>query len=197
MSLFSQAGSLNYASHTVQPENGLARKTTATSGRKCLGLFERYNRNGLWAKTLLDCLLGTTDWYSTRCALTWKARATKYNRLLFQLVQKTRHTSGTGSGLLPTPQARDYRTGEAHRWTNPERSRNLNDWAANILLPTPTRSDHNARGNQPGWEGSDLVSAIHKLTNQTGKTSLLNPPFVEEMMGFPIGWTELPPSETQ
>jgi hypothetical protein len=48
--------------------------------------------------------------------------------------------------LLPTPQARDYRTGEGHRWQTPElRSRNLNDFVAYQenykLMPTPTAQD--------------------------------------------------------
>lgn len=35
-----------------------------------------------------------------------------------------------------TPQARDFRTGEASRWGNPERSRNLNDQVGGSLNPT-------------------------------------------------------------
>jgi hypothetical protein len=44
------------------------------------------------------------DWYSNKCALTWKMKGTKYNRLLFQLVPKTLRTEETDAGsLLPTP----------------------------------------------------------------------------------------------
>ena len=60
------------------------------------------------------------------------------------------------------------------------------------LLPTPAAMDFKKRGNQPNWDGGDLVSTMHKMTNQTGKTSQLNPQFVAEMMGFPTNWTELP-----
>jgi DNA-cytosine methyltransferase len=65
----------------------------------------------------------------------------------------------------------------------------LNDIARNGMLPTPAASDHNARGNQPNWEGSDLGSEINHLL---GTRSHLNPRFVAQMMGFPVNWTELP-----
>ncbi len=38
-----------------------------------------------------------------------------------------------------------------------------------------------------GTETNSLPDYFH----QDGKTSQLNPRFVEEMMSFPIGWTEL------
>jgi hypothetical protein len=37
--------------------------------------------------------------------------------------------------VLATPQARDYRTGQASRWENPERTRNLNDQIGGQLNP--------------------------------------------------------------
>ena len=39
----------------------------------------------------------------------------------------------TFAKLLATPQARDFRTGQAERWANPSRSRNLNDQAGEKL----------------------------------------------------------------
>lgn len=57
---------------------------------------------------------------------------------------------------LPTPQARDYRSGQQSRWDNPHQSRNLNDKIG-------------------------------------GK---LNPLWVEWLMGWPVGWTDCEPLET-
>jgi hypothetical protein len=37
--------------------------------------------------------------------------------------------------MLPTPQARDYRSGQQSRWDDPERSRNLNDKIGGKLNP--------------------------------------------------------------
>ena len=71
-----------------------------------------------------------------------------------------------------------------------------------MLLPTPTVNE--SKNNPSGasqWDrnGSLNVEAakMHGLDKTTGKDFLLNPQFVEEMMGFPIGWTDLKHSETQ
>jgi hypothetical protein len=121
MTLFSQAGSRNYANHTAKPEKDLERKTSDTSGRKCLEQFERFNRAGLWAKTFSGLLIGTGDWYSTRCKLTWKLRGTKYNRMYFQLVPSTPPTDGTGFGLLPTTNTTGIDGGSNSRKANKKR----------------------------------------------------------------------------
>jgi len=67
------------------------------------------------------------------------------------------------------------------------------------LLPTPTKNEaHNNPGTLSQWErqGSLNVEAA-KMEGYTKKTIgnnfRLSPRFVEEMMGFPIGWTELQP----
>jgi hypothetical protein len=107
MTLFSQAGSLNYASHTQPPESGSEKKTSDTCGLKCLEQFGKFNHVGSWAKTFSALLIGTGDWYSTRCKLTWKLKGTKSNRLYFQLQASTLPTKETGFGLLLTPTTRE------------------------------------------------------------------------------------------
>lgn len=65
------------------------------------------------------------------------------------------------------------------------------------LLPTPTRWDGKGGGaNQIGMDGKKTTgfsAGLKDLAHGTG--FLLYPTFVEEMMGYPIGWTELPLSE--
>jgi hypothetical protein len=99
--------------------------------------------------------------------------------------------------ILPTPQKRDWKgvtnPGVKKPISGNTYGETLPDAVAKIgLLPTPTKSDNCARGNQENWDGSDLVSTIHKDLNQPGTTSQLNHRFVLEMMGFPPDWTELP-----
>ena len=98
-------------------------------------------------------------------------------------------------GMLHTPTAMDSTGATANMKSTQVKegsmhSVTLSRWAG--MLPTPTKSDFNARGNQPNWKGDDLVTHIHCLTSQTGKYSHLSPQFVLEMMGFPTDWTELP-----
>jgi len=55
------------------------------------------------------------------------------------------------------------------------------------LLPTPMAQEHD---KITGKENQD--SLTKRARQLTGKTSQLSPLFVEEMMGFPQGWTVSP-----
>jgi hypothetical protein len=55
------------------------------------------------------------------------------------------------------------------------------------MLPTPMAQEHD---KITGKENQD--SLTKRVRQQTGKTSQLSPLFVEEMMGFPKGWTASP-----
>ena len=145
----------SHASLTALPENDLEKKMTATSGRKCLEQLEKFNRVGLWAKTLADLLIGMEGWYSTRCKLTWKLRGTKSGRMYFQLVPSTLPTEGIGFGLLPTPTTQEP-TSECELTETGRRKAtvgtsshglNLGRMAGMSMLPTPTavQRDHPER----------------------------------------------------
>lgn len=66
------------------------------------------------------------------------------------------------------------------------------------LWPTPTATDY--KGCSDGWHKNDgkpsyLRAATHP--NDGNGSSYPHPSFVEALMGFPQGWTELDVSETQ
>jgi hypothetical protein len=150
--LFSQAGSRNYANHTHRLVSDLEKKMTDTSGRRCLEQYEKFSRPTLWGRTFSDLLIGMEGWYSTKCRLTWRLRGTKYNRLFFQLVPSTLPTEGIEFGLLllktPTKMDGEVTSGKA----NPV-SGNSGTLAQEImsnyeptmhklgLLPTPTTQE--------------------------------------------------------
>src|ERR1044072_9467983 len=85
------------------PVHGKGKKMSASCGRKCLEQFGKFNRNGSWAKTFAGLLIGMEGWYSTRCKLIWKLKATKRSRFYFQLQVSTLPTDEIGFGLLRTP----------------------------------------------------------------------------------------------
>ena len=58
------------------------------------------------------------------------------------------------------------------------------------LLPTPTATDYKGRSGQ-GFIDRHGKRRIPDVLTQTGDNTYLNPQFVEEMMGFPIGWTDV------
>lgn len=92
-------------------ENGKVQPITVTSGRKCLEQFVRFAQNGSWAKTFSELLVGTEEWFSSRCTLIWKLKGSKFKRLYFQLVASAPRTRDTEHGLLlKTPNAMDARS---------------------------------------------------------------------------------------
>jgi len=106
-------------------------------------------------------LMATSQWVSTRCYLTWKPQTTPQGRLLFRLSPQTRHTDATGCGLL-------------------------HDTSGNrVWWPTPAAAD--ANGNHGGNQGWSLRTE----TWQKGVSGNLNPQWVEWLMGYPVGYTEL------
>ncbi len=217
----------SHANRTARPGSDAERKMTATYGPKCLEQFERFSHVGLWAKTFSALLIGQAGWSSTKCRLTWKLKASKSNRLYFQLVQSTPHTSDKEFGsapteMLPTPTT-DSATNRKDKYKQGGTPLSV---AVNKMLPTPTAFDYKSARTPETYEkakarhaekGVNLQMPLKQMARngmlptqlgqQDGKTSQLNPPFVAEMMGFPTDWTISPfqsgetnpskPTETQ
>jgi hypothetical protein len=83
-------------------------------------------------------------WYSMRCRLTWKLKATKSSRLYFQLAPSTLPTDGIESGLLHTVKLTDCRDQREltdgkniSKTTGVEYGLHLTQLAKSGLLPTP------------------------------------------------------------
>ena len=63
--------------------------------------------------------------------------------------------------------------------------------------PTPNASDHIQRKTSASWKAKGRVNFVLSNPEITGVTGgQLNPPWVEWLMGWPIGWTDLEPLET-
>lgn len=152
------------ASPSHQAGSAWAMKMTAHSGRKCFASLPRSGPLGYLARTLMV----SYPWRSTACYLTWTVQATKQLRLLFRLVPSERRTLGTGFlWLLKTPNAADskgyYKLSKATAFKR-------------IVLENGLHQTH--------WMQEAIL-----LTNL--KRGAANPQFVEVMMGFPPGWTDL------
>ncbi len=97
--------------------------------------------------------------------------------------------------MFATPQARDWKTGQASRWEDREhRSRNLNDQIA--MYPTPT-TGAGLCGGTGNYQQLKKLEAEGKITEEErrnmsrGNGGSLNPEWVEWLMGFPAGWTDI------
>lgn len=152
-------------SHTAQPESERVKMMTATSGRKCLEQFERFNQVGSWAKTFAGLLIGMEGWYSTRCNLTWKLKATRCSRFYFQLQASDVIIDENGYGLLPTISA----SGDGRKVKE--------DWV--------WRNGYYKKGN-----GKKVQSDIRHVLSRHGLK--LRPPFAAHFMGYPEDWLTKP-----
>lgn len=170
------------ASRSVLQENAKERKTTATCGPQCSTLFGLFDPAGSWQRMFSELLIGRKDWYSTRCALTWKRTDTKYNRSLFRLAVSALPTAETGYGLLPTVQTQGLKHCENGR----------TKFIPIVLLPTPHASDASRGGQQ--------VTDLYKR-RKSGQTymSLLNDLAVSGLLPTPTANdaanSSIPPSQ--
>ena len=78
----------------------------------------------------------------------------------------------------PTPLASD--------WNNMDTAKQKSLASEVKLFPTPTARDWKDRGKNTNYE---KAKEKRRLAGAVG--GQLNPPFVEWLMGYPIGWTEL------
>ena len=210
---------VSLVNHLASLDNERERMITVISGRKCLESYERQDRSGLLARMLLESPIWfnpvvkltwkrkvikmkkiTRKRYLSKnissipSATILNVRDIPSNRSLFQLAVSEPRTGETGYGLLPTPTAQEgFNSGKGEIFVtrnNTIRIRNQNGTSSRLglegvvkhmLYPTPTMRDY-----QPSVSPTGLVQ------QNGGKTSRLNPLFVEEMMGYPLMWTTLP-----
>ena len=193
-SLFSQVDFP--ASHSVVPGSNEARTMTAISGRKCSESYKRQGQLGLLVRMLLE----SSAWHSTKCVLTWKRVDTKSSRSLFQLAVSMPRTEETECGFWLTPNVMDFipprnkeallkhyqknRIGRASHSTLREQVKYP---IPNKMWPTPASRD--IKGISGKGRQERRGNPKDTLPNAVGGT--LNPNWVEWLMGYSIGHTEL------
>lgn len=87
----------------------------------------------------------------------------------------------TGAAMLPTPAARDWKSGASQR--DYGNARPLSEVA--FTLPTPKANAAN-EASKHGTGGPDLQTVAGATTGY-----VLNPTWVERLMGMPDGWTDV------
>ena len=180
------------ANHFHLPGSAEALKMTDISGRTFFPLFKPNNPLGAFSKMCL----GTSLWASTKCYLTWKVKPITQSKHFilepFPSMPRTEECASSSSPeMWPTPTVQD-----SNKATKKWRDDHQNNLTAAVFNPEkmwPTPSASNAKGAvRDRFYGSEkyrhnLDEAVrtHKYDGQ------LNPTFVEYLMGFPIGWTDL------
>jgi DNA (cytosine-5)-methyltransferase 1 len=110
----------------------------------------------------------------------------------WELPTLERRISGTDSGCAPNGETFWHTTptvcGNYNRKGLSERS---GDGLATAVMKWPTPTAHNAK---EGGFPAEYERNTPTLAAQAGGS--LNPTWVEWLMGWPLGWTDLKPSET-
>jgi len=160
------------ASLSASPGSDRARRTTDISGRRCLESLARFDLVGSWVKMFSGFLIGTGEWYSDRCSLTWKLRGTRFGRMYCQLRVSERRTAEIGYGLLPTPDASLATGGKVQKPdvsitgkapNGEKRQMSLADYARRGLLPTPTAANASQGLESKDGRGNPLLPMAARM----------------------------------
>ena len=100
------------------------------------------------------------------------------------------------AALLPTPRASGAMSEKLETIKDRGKYKHRLEEKVALNLPTPTARDWKDSGPNTNYETAAKKKRLagvlnHTHSNLTGEGTYLNPQFCEEMMGFPIGWTDL------
>jgi hypothetical protein len=112
------------------------------------------------------------------------------NGLLWELPTLEPTTSETGCGLWASPNARDWKDSGATQGNR--KSPNL---GTQVHWPTPRTKG--MCGGSGAWDLLNKNTTVEEARQMgAGNGGKLNPTWVEWLMGWPLGWTDLKPLET-
>ena len=199
----------SHASPSPQPESGKALRMNATCGLKCAGLLPNCGPLGCLGKMLL----ASSIWGSTKRFLTWQKRDTLFSHSYFRLAVSAHGMSASellSSRLMfPTPLASDKCTNRDAQNLDVFlseggifRKRNKSDaiWSLSLsaavyyLTPAASegyRSTLKSEAFRNSSPTANLSAQIIAQEKPVSDTAALNPDWVEWLMGFPQGWTDV------
>ena len=201
------------ASLRVLPGSDRAQQMTVFSGLKCSVSLRNVGPAGSLARMLLT----TSIWRSTKCFLTWRVKRTPRKRLLYQLALRMPRISASEYGFWRTPMANEAgarvetlytkegepaKVGQRAYRQRPNGSMILQSVTLNqqvqMMWPTPTvpnggrqpKGGMTITGMTPDGKKRQ-VDLAHSVRLRDGVSGQLNPAWVEWLMGYPLGWTDI------
>ena len=147
-------------------------------------------------KTSQTCLMENGELGLSEFSGTFPRSGTMRSGTVYQLPNLAHTITEIGSGLLPTPTATPYgrnksaSKGAAVRPSLSQLVKTKNFW------PTPNASDNRDRGcmEDPSIKRRQAIGkqvGLSTAVKETRQSGTLNPTWVEWLMGFPIGHTDL------
>lgn len=159
------------------------------SGQKWRGSLAKYDHDSRSWRTAQHSLLGVSDEFSE----TFPRWGTTVAGELFLLPKPALPTSGKEFGFWPTPTCPNGGRSVAHvtDWRSPRTAYSASGKKVQVDLsqavkrwPTPTVCGNHNRKGASTTSGDGLATAAG---------GALNPMWVEWLMGWPLGWTDLKP----
>jgi hypothetical protein len=179
-------GAFRAKTSPAQEEVQASPDSAADSGQKWLGSFARYDLVTSSWKTHQYSLAGDLTEYSE----TWPRWGLMRDGECSVLPTWERRTSETESGLWPTPTT--FGGGANHNSPCVLDGRHRINLAGAVMQwATPVARDYRSPGQS--WLERTGSSQGDPLNTQVG--GVLNPTWVEWLMGWPLGWTDLRPLE--
>ena len=197
------------ASPSPPQESGKDLRMNATYGRRCAELLPNCGPVGCLGKMLL----ASSIWGSTKRSLTWQKRDTLFSHSYFRLAASAHGMSASellSSRLMfPTPLASDKCTGRdaqnldvflSDNGIFRKKNKNGSIWSlplsAAVFYLTPVASDGfrstlKPSAFDPKKKDGNLSAQMIALEQPVSDTAALNPDWVEWLMGFPKGWTDV------
>lgn len=187
LSTQSAAGS-HARTSVLQASEGGWRPTEVAYGLNTTVSLASLNLNSSSWRTHQACLVSGWAEFSE----TWPRAGMMRNGTVFRQTASAPLMRGIASGSLPTPTKSDFKSEcmspdlvekRAHA---SKRGVRLTEFLHRRSLPTPMRGNDHWGARLDEWGGSSNPFRGTELGQLR-----LNPCWVEELMGYPIGWTEL------
>ncbi len=183
------------ANRLARLEREAGSKTPVISGHTSDGTYNQLSLFNASLRTSKD----TSRLDSTASSATWKKMVTTQRGDYSQRLKSVRHTSGSESSYLPTPTAAPY--GTSQNGQRPDGSTfkqagkpSLESMARHNLWPTPRASEYKDCGPVGSKSHTHMDKRSYlcaKAKDPDQPSGLLNPTWVEWLMGVPTGWTGL------
>ena len=182
------------ASPSVWLESKKEKKMTVTYGLKCLELSENLRRVGSLVRTYLESSrLPAGEWCKT-----WSKQASTSSCLILKLRLSERRTEEPGLHLWPTPAARDYKGSNSEESIKKSLEAGKNGFLGQLpnavkMWPTPCAWDAKGLDTHLRKDATETRSVLlsQKIAMHGENGGQLNPTWVEWLMGWPLGWTDL------
>lgn len=196
--MLSPAGSHNFAKTLALQENKKALKAKEVDyGENCAELLATYDRDTrLWKTSQLSLVEIEGDGLAL-FSETWPRSGMTANGIAYRLPNLARTITEIGSGLLPTPTRTDHKSEKMSvslvkkRQAESSRGIRITEYMHRAMLPTP-----DAGSSHRGGYISEYGGSSNPFRGTEVSSALLNPCWVEELMGYPTDWTDLELSET-